>query len=164
MQAKEGEFVGATLTMHDEVFVQLVSGEMDAMMALLRGKVMLTGSKKQAAKLQALFQSDHDGAAGAAPTSLLGMFRRQLTCTFGAAAGQAPISPDIAVKQHSAFFMRFLVRCAFFNRNPHSRMPLVPTPARLKRAASSEQAACDQWHSSRKFTLLPVDIVIVSQH
>jgi hypothetical protein len=26
------------------------------------------------------------------------------------------------------------VRCTFFNRNPHSRMALVPTPARLKRA------------------------------
>jgi hypothetical protein len=25
-------------------------------------------------------------------------------------------------------------RCAFFDRNLHSRMPLVPTPARLKRA------------------------------
>jgi fatty acid desaturase len=25
------------------------------------------------------------------------------------------------------------VRCAFFGRNLHSRMPLVPTPARLKR-------------------------------
>jgi hypothetical protein len=35
-----------------------------------------------------------------------------------------------------------LVRCAFFDRNLHSRMPLVPTPA------------CDQCHSSRKFTFL----------
>jgi hypothetical protein len=26
------------------------------------------------------------------------------------------------------------VRCAFFNRNLHSRMSLVPTPAHLKRA------------------------------
>jgi hypothetical protein len=26
------------------------------------------------------------------------------------------------------------VRCAFFDRNLHSMMPLVPTPARLKRA------------------------------
>jgi hypothetical protein len=41
------------------------------------------------------------------------------------------------------------VRCAFFGRNLHSRMPLVPTPARLKLLH-----ACDQWHSSRKFTFL----------
>jgi hypothetical protein len=27
-----------------------------------------------------------------------------------------------------------VARCAFFDRNLHSRMPLVPTPARLKRA------------------------------
>ena len=47
------------------------------------------------------------------------------------------------------------VRCAFFDRNLHSRMPLVnvPTPARLKLLASSEQA-CDQWYSSRMFTPL----------
>jgi hypothetical protein len=29
---------------------------------------------------------------------------------------------------------RCYVRCAFFDRDSHSRMPLVPTPARLKRA------------------------------
>jgi hypothetical protein len=27
-----------------------------------------------------------------------------------------------------------IARCAFFGRNLHSRMPLDPTPARLKRA------------------------------
>jgi hypothetical protein len=32
-----------------------------------------------------------------------------------------------------------LARCAFFGRNLHSRMPLVPTPARLKLLH-----ACDQ--------------------
>jgi hypothetical protein len=37
------------------------------------------------------------------------------------------------------------VRCAFFGRNLHSRMPLSFTPLlRLKRCH-----ACDQWHSSR---------------
>jgi hypothetical protein len=36
------------------------------------------------------------------------------------------------------------VRCAFSDGNLHSRMPLVPMPARLKRCH-----ACDQWHSSR---------------
>jgi hypothetical protein len=41
------------------------------------------------------------------------------------------------------------VRCAFSDGNLHSRMPLVPTPARLKLLQ-----ACDQWHSSRKFTPL----------
>lgn len=48
-----GARAGATLTMHDDIFVQLVSGEIDAMMALLRGKVMLTGSKKQGEKCNA---------------------------------------------------------------------------------------------------------------
>jgi hypothetical protein len=34
------------------------------------------------------------------------------------------------------------VRCTFFDRNPHARMPLVPTPLlRLKL-----DHACDQWH------------------
>jgi hypothetical protein len=36
-----------------------------------------------------------------------------------------------------------------FDRNLHSRMPLVPTHVRLKLFH-----ACDQWHSSRKFTPL----------
>jgi hypothetical protein len=40
------------------------------------------------------------------------------------------------------------VPCAFFGRNLHLRMPLVPTPA-----CFSEQA-CDQWHSSRVSTFL----------
>jgi hypothetical protein len=41
------------------------------------------------------------------------------------------------------------VRCVFFGRNLHSRMPLVPTPARLKLLQ-----ACDQWHSSRMSNFL----------
>jgi hypothetical protein len=41
------------------------------------------------------------------------------------------------------------VRCSFSDRNLHSRMPLVPTPARLKRVH-----ACGQCHSSRVFTPL----------
>jgi hypothetical protein len=40
-------------------------------------------------------------------------------------------------------------RCAFFDRNLHSRMPLVPTPARLKLLQT-----CDQCYSSRAFTPL----------
>jgi hypothetical protein len=42
-----------------------------------------------------------------------------------------------------------LARCAFFGRNLHSMMPLVPTPARL-----TLLHAYDQWHSSRVFTPL----------
>jgi hypothetical protein len=41
-----------------------------------------------------------------------------------------------------------------FGRNLHSRMPLDPTHVRLKLFH-----ACDQWHSSRKFTLLLVGTV-----
>jgi hypothetical protein len=40
---------------------------------------------------------------------------------------------------------------AFFDRDLHARMPLVPTPARVKRCH-----ACDQWHSSRVSTTLPL--------
>jgi hypothetical protein len=41
------------------------------------------------------------------------------------------------------------VRCAFFDGNLRLRMPVVPTPARLK-----VDHACDQWHSTRVFTHL----------
>jgi hypothetical protein len=43
----------------------------------------------------------------------------------------------------------YSVRCAFFDGNLHLRMPLVPTPDRLKLLH-----ACDQWHSSREVTAL----------
>jgi hypothetical protein len=47
------------------------------------------------------------------------------------------------------------VRCAFSDRKLHSGMPLSCTPLiRLKRCH-----ACDQWHSSRVFTFLPVHTV-----
>jgi hypothetical protein len=41
------------------------------------------------------------------------------------------------------------VRCAFFDRNLHSRVPLDSTHVRLKL-----EHACDRWHFSRKFTPL----------
>jgi hypothetical protein len=40
-------------------------------------------------------------------------------------------------------------RCAFSDRNSHSRMPLDPTHVRLKLLH-----ACDQWHSFQKFRSL----------
>jgi hypothetical protein len=40
----------------------------------------------------------------------------------------------------------FKVRCAFSDRNLHSRMPLDP------RMFARSEHACDQWQSSRKFT------------
>jgi hypothetical protein len=47
-----------------------------------------------------------------------------------------------------------VVRCAVFDRNLHSRMPLVPTPLlRLKLLY-----ACNQWHCSRVSTFLPVPL------
>jgi hypothetical protein len=46
------------------------------------------------------------------------------------------------------------VRSAFFDRKLHSRMPLVPTSARLKLLH-----ACDQWNSSRVVAPLPVGTV-----
>jgi hypothetical protein len=50
---------------------------------------------------------------------------------------------DLAFKVMSLY----IVRCAFFDRNLHSRIPfLVPTPARLKL-----EHVCDKWHSSRVF-------------
>jgi hypothetical protein len=53
-----------------------------------------------------------------------------------------------------AVLLPLTVRCAFFNRNLHSRMPLVPPPARLNKAR-----ACDQKDASRDFPFLPVDTV-----
>jgi hypothetical protein len=50
-----------------------------------------------------------------------------VACTEPAAPTAPPIDSD-------ALEERLLVRCAFFDRNLHSRMPLVPTLARLKRA------------------------------
>jgi hypothetical protein len=48
-------------------------------------------------------------------------------------------------------------RCAFFDRNLHSRMPLVPTPARLQRAVQRAgvcpMAFHSGVHSSYRFTL-----------
>eukprot|EP00729_Bicosta_minor_P008507 gene8507-26781_t len=127
-KAKKGEFIGATLTMHDDIFVQLVSGEIDAMMALLRGKVMLTGSKKQAAKLQALFQRDDEDDD--VPTSMLGKLAWSLFGMGGvgsSSVGRATaISPDIAVKQHSDFFMRFIdMLPQFMESVDTNRMTLV---------------------------------------
>jgi hypothetical protein len=47
------------------------------------------------------------------------------------------ISPDGAISVDATFgflFSKAAVRCALFDRNVHSRMPLVPTPARYKQA------------------------------
>jgi hypothetical protein len=49
--------------------------------------------------------------------------------------GKAIVKSDVA--REEIFIISKLddeVRCAFFDRNLHSRMPLVPTPARLMRA------------------------------
>jgi hypothetical protein len=58
-------------------------------------------------------------------------------------------------EKQSSFWFQAKVRCAFFDRNPHSMMPLVPTPVRLKLLHACEQS----WHSSRVVTLLPFDTV-----
>jgi hypothetical protein len=53
------------------------------------------------------------------------------------------------IKTSATLISGVLARCAFSDRNLHSRMPLDPTHVRLKLLH-----ACDQWHSSRKFTPL----------
>jgi hypothetical protein len=50
------------------------------------------------------------------------------------------------------------VRCAFSDRILHSKMPLVSTFVGL-----TLLHACDHWHSSRVFTLLPADTVNLVQ-
>jgi hypothetical protein len=45
--------------------------------------------------------------------------------------------------------MQCSVRCSFFDRILHSRIPLVPTPARMKLVHVR-----DQWHSSRVSTII----------
>jgi hypothetical protein len=61
------------------------------------------------------------------------------------------LSPLGAVVKIDVEGSEWAVRCAFFDRNLHSRMPLVPTPARFKLQASRRG---NQWHSSRMFTPL----------
>jgi hypothetical protein len=56
---------------------------------------------------------------------------------------------SVAAGLYNARVCVLKVRCAFFGRSLHSRMPLDPTPARLKLLQT-----CDQWLSSRKFTFL----------
>jgi hypothetical protein len=51
--------------------------------------------------------------------------RSEATATTAVALGTNTAANDAIVD---------MARCAFFDRNLHSRMPLVPTPARLKRA------------------------------
>ena len=79
------QFVAASLAMTEDVFLQLVNGKLDAMWGLLSGKVSLTGSKKQAAKLQAVF-SPRDASE----------------------VVSADVLPDIHRKQHITYFKRFL--------------------------------------------------------
>jgi hypothetical protein len=69
----------------------------------------------------------------------------------GAAA--ASIVPEIAL--HTVLIRTIVpARCAFSYRDLHSRLPLSFTPLlRLKHFH-----ACDQWHSSRVATFLPVRI------
>jgi hypothetical protein len=67
-------------------------------------------------------------------------------------SGHKNINAEGTAKQNSLDTMgsaRRRARCAFSDRNSHSRMSLDPTHVRLKRFH-----ACDQWHSSRKFTPL----------
>jgi hypothetical protein len=49
-------------------------------------------------------------------------------------------------------------RCAFSDKVLHSRMPLDSTPAPLE-ALANVRLMCDQWHSSRVSTFLPVHTV-----
>jgi hypothetical protein len=76
--------------------------------------------------------------------------------TFNAAAG-SPFVRRLAATEAAAPLVSALLaivgdasaRCAFFDRNLHSRMPLDPTHVRLKLLH-----VCDQWHSSRVSTPL----------
>jgi hypothetical protein len=62
------------------------------------------------------------------------------TVNFAALEGDTLMSLDEFVAQGGNKELFYAIdtsgdaRCAFFDRNLHSRMPLVPTPARLKRA------------------------------
>jgi hypothetical protein len=60
-----------------------------------------------------------------------GVLIHSLSTNFDAGTEEVAYSGVIESKQYITITM---ARCAFFDRNLHSRMPLVPTPARLKRA------------------------------
>jgi hypothetical protein len=64
---------------------------------------------------------------------------------------------DDVTRQHQAIRSQHelhTVWCAFFDRNLRSRMPLVPKPARLKRACVWPKAFLLDFHSSYRFSLL----------
>jgi hypothetical protein len=52
-----------------------------------------------------------------------------------------------------SFYVAAGARCAFFDRNLHSSMPLDPTPARLKQIRVRPMAFLSGVHSSYRFTL-----------
>ena len=100
------QFVAASLAMTEDVFVQLVDGQLDAMWALLTGKVSMTGSKKQAAKLQAVF-SPRDADTEAE-------------------AGEADVLPDVHRDKHVAYMNRFLgMLPSFLQSQDTNRITLV---------------------------------------
>jgi hypothetical protein len=74
--------------------------------------------------------------------------------TMTKAAVWHPVNPP----NTPALYTATAVRYAFFDRDLHSKMPLISTPARLKLLH-----ACVQWHFSRASTFLPVDTVICVQ-
>jgi hypothetical protein len=68
--------------------------------------------------------------------------------TWGA-EGHDATNISYTVAQQKLVTQAAAASCAFFDRNVHSRMTLVPTPARLKLLC-----VCDQWHSSESYRVL----------
>jgi hypothetical protein len=59
---------------------------------------------------------------------------------------------DLQGRKHSSLYDLIMgARCAFSDKQLHSRMPLDPTHVRF-----NSEHACDQWHSSRGSTPLTV--------
>jgi hypothetical protein len=91
--------------------------------------------------MMSYFRSDNSGP----PLTL-----READLVYSTVQGHFPHA-EVLASSFDAFAAE--VRCAFSDRNVHSRMPLVPTPARFKRAGVCPMGFRSGVHSSYRLTL-----------
>jgi hypothetical protein len=121
-------------------------------------KASVSGKKKEIAGFDAGKSAAAHGGATSTSTIKLALAWASLIVAYFPAEGDfstviLSYQTNSLGKDIGKLFMWAMVRCAFFGRNLHSRMPLDPMPARLT-ARLKLLHACDQWHSSRVSTFL----------